>query len=248
VRYHGTVINLYGPTETTLVRCWYQVPEPATPGIQPLGRPIADSLVWTESAGGQPARTGESGEIVIRTPYGSGGYLDATADERARFTVAVDHPEDTIFRTGDLGHLDHSGVLHFDGRADDQIKLNGIRVHLRAVEAVLEQQPGIDHAAVVASTDPRGGAPRLTAHLVLAAGHHTIPADLRTYLYERLPVAAVPSRFVVTNTLPTTAASGKTDHRRLAERTPSDTAAAGRRPVLATHADAVHADRAHADD
>ncbi|MET0236433.1 MAG: amino acid adenylation domain-containing protein [Kibdelosporangium sp.] len=217
LQYGGTVINLYGPTETTLTRCWYEVPEPATPGIQPLGRPIADSLVWIEPADGQPARTGESGEIVIRTPYGSGGYLDATAEERARFVVAADHPGDTIFHTGDLGHLDHDGVLHFDGRADDQVKLYGIRVHLRAVEAVLEQQSGIDHAAVVASPDPHGGPPRLTAHLVLEAGSQTIPADLRMRLYERLPVAAVPARFVVTNTLPTTAASGKTDYRRLAE-------------------------------
>jgi amino acid adenylation domain-containing protein len=217
LQYDGTVINLYGPTETTLTRCWYEVPEPATPGIQPLGRPIADSLAWVESADGQPAQSGESGEIVIRTPYGSGGYLDATAAERARFIVAADHPEDTIFRTGDLGHVDHDGVLHFDGRADDQVKLYGVRVHLRSVEAVLEQQPGIDQAAVVASPDPQGGSPRLTAHLVLGAGHHMIPADLRTRLYERLPVAAVPARFVVTDTLPTTAASGKTDYRRLAE-------------------------------
>jgi amino acid adenylation domain-containing protein len=214
LQYDGTVINLYGPTETTLTRCWYEVPEPATPGIQPLGRPIADSLAWIESTDGHPAQTGE---IVIRTPYGSGGYLDATAEERARFAVDADHPGDTIFHTGDLGHLDQDGVLHFDGRADDQVKLYGVRVHLRAVEAVLEQQQGIDHAAVVVSPDPHGGPPRLTAHLVLEAGSQTIPADLRARLYERLPVAAVPARFVVTSTLPTTAASGKTDYRRLAE-------------------------------
>ncbi|MBP2328543.1 amino acid adenylation domain-containing protein [Kibdelosporangium banguiense] len=222
LQYNGTIINLYGPTETTLIRCWYEVPEPATPGIQPLGRPIADSLAWIESADGQHSRTGESGEIVIRTPYGSGGYLDATADERARFTVAADHPEDTIFHTGDLGHLDQDGVLHFDGRADDQVKLYGVRVHLRAVEAVLEQQPGIDHAAVVVSPDPNGGPPHLTAHLVLEAGSSMIPTDLRTRLYERLPVAAVPARFVVTKTLPTTAASGKTDYRRLLSNASAD--------------------------
>jgi amino acid adenylation domain-containing protein len=220
LRYDGRIINLYGPTETTLIRCWYEIPEPATPGIQPLGRPIADSLVWVESADRRPARTGQSGEIVIQTPYGSGGYLDATAAERSRFTAVPNHPEDTIFHTGDLGHLDEDGVLHFDGRADDQVKLNGIRVHLRAVEAVLEQQPGIDHAAVTASPDPQGGAPRLTAHLVLAPGRHTIPAELRTSLYGRLPMPAVPVRFVVTNTLPTTAASGKTDYRRLADPVP----------------------------
>lgn len=227
--YRGRVINLYGPTETTFIRCWYEVPEAATPGIQPLGRPIADSLAWVDAGDGQPAQTGATGEIVLRTRYGSGGYLDATAEERARFIVAADHPEDTIFRTGDLGHVDQDGVLHFDGRVDDQVKVYGIRVHLRAVEAVLEQQPGIDQAAVVASPDPRGGAPHLTAHLVLEAGCHTVPTDLRTRLYGSLPIVAVPARFIVANTLPTTAASGKTDYRRLAEPTVSDTASAGDR-------------------
>jgi len=82
---------------------------------------------------------------------------------------------------------------------------------------------------VVASPDPRGGAPHLTAHLVLEAGCHTIPTDLRTRLYGRLPVAAVPARFIVTNALPTTAASGKTDYRRLAEPAASDTASVGDR-------------------
>ncbi|MFD1046776.1 hypothetical protein ACFQ1S_15065, partial [Kibdelosporangium lantanae] len=48
---------------------------------------------------------------------------------------------------------------------------------------------------------------------------HTIPEDLRTRLYERLPPAAIPAQFIVTDTLPTTAASGKTDYRRLANPT-----------------------------
>jgi acyl-coenzyme A synthetase/AMP-(fatty) acid ligase len=107
--------------------------------------------------------------------------------------------------------------MHFDGRADDQVKIYGVRIHLRTVEAVLEQQPGIDHAAVVASPDPYGGAPRLTAHLMLEAGCQTIPEDLRSSLYAHLPAAAVPARFIVTSAVPTTAASGKTDYRRLSE-------------------------------
>jgi non-ribosomal peptide synthetase component F len=39
------IINLYGPTETTLAKCFYEVPEDVEPGVQPVGHPIAQSEV-----------------------------------------------------------------------------------------------------------------------------------------------------------------------------------------------------------
>ncbi|HEX6202079.1 MAG TPA: condensation domain-containing protein, partial [Thermoanaerobaculia bacterium] len=61
----GGIVNLYGPTETTLARCWSAVPEPPHPGIQPVGRPLPGSQAWVLAADGRRAAIGEPGEVVL---------------------------------------------------------------------------------------------------------------------------------------------------------------------------------------
>ncbi|MFJ4741168.1 amino acid adenylation domain-containing protein [Streptomyces sp. NPDC088775] len=209
--YQGAIVNQYGPTETTLIRCWHPVTTPV-PGIQPLGLPIPGSQAWVEDPPGHRAPTGAVGEIVLRTRYGTSGYLGDAALTAARFTFGPDG--EVTYRTGDLGRLDEGGLLHFHGRLDDQIKIHGVRFHLHGVEAALEAQPGIDQAAVTAEQGP-DGPPRLTAHLVLATGHDQVPAGLRAALLDHLPAAAVPSRLIAVDALPHTLASGKLDRPRL---------------------------------
>lgn len=213
--YAGEIINLYGPTETTMIRCWHRVSDPAEPGIQPLGRPIADSQVWVRHLGGDTAKPGEVGEILIRTAFGTHGYLGATPEDTARFTTSPDRPGEVVYRTGDRGHVDSDGVLHYDGRADDQVKIHGVRLHLRAIEAAVEDQSGIQQAAVIAEPGVDDAPCRLIAYLVLDSGQSTIPAGLRGRLRQLLPLAAIPAVFIPVAALPRTAASGKLDHRRL---------------------------------
>src|SRR6185295_8323875 len=69
------VVNLYGPTETTLAKCWFDVPDPPVPGVQPIGTPLPQTQVAILDGRGRPAGTGEPGEIVIRTRHRSLGYL-----------------------------------------------------------------------------------------------------------------------------------------------------------------------------
>jgi len=39
------IVNLYGPTETTLAKCFYVVPPCPLPGVQPLGIPLPQTQV-----------------------------------------------------------------------------------------------------------------------------------------------------------------------------------------------------------
>jgi len=94
---------------------------------------------------GRHVPTGERGEIVIIGPNVSPGYLNRPdADERAFYRVDGMR----AYRTGDAGHVE-DGLLFFDGRLDDQIKLHGFRIEPGDVESNLAALPGVQHAVVL---------------------------------------------------------------------------------------------------
>ncbi len=73
---HG-ILNLYGPTETTLAKCAYRVPAEPSSGVQPIGEPLPDTQALIINKADQLCGLGEPGEIVIRTSFRSLGYLNA---------------------------------------------------------------------------------------------------------------------------------------------------------------------------
>ncbi|HEY6146585.1 MAG TPA: AMP-binding protein, partial [Thermoanaerobaculia bacterium] len=81
----GEIVNLYGPTETTLAKCFFVVPKEPPPGIQPIGRPLPDTQALVLREGLRRCGIGEIGEIVLRTPFASLGYLNAPGEQHDRF-------------------------------------------------------------------------------------------------------------------------------------------------------------------
>ncbi len=206
------LVNLYGPTETTLAKCFHVVSEP-TPGVQPVGRPMpgAQALVLRGDA---PCGVGETGEIVLRTPFRTAGYLDDPGETARRFVpnpLAGD-AEDLVYRTGDLGRFLPDGALEIRGRLDHQVKIGGVRVEPAEVAAVLSRHPGVHACAVVAVKDPRGEV-ALCAYVVAAAPAPT-PEALAAHAAGALPAAMIPRLFVYLDRLPTTP-NGKLDRRAL---------------------------------
>jgi D-alanine--poly(phosphoribitol) ligase subunit 1 len=163
----------------------------------------------------RPVTDGERGEIVIAGPNVSAGYInrdDLTAKAFFQFEGM------RTYRTGDLGHT-RDGMLFFDGRIDDQIKLFGYRIELGDLEANLRALPEIA-AAVVIPVKKNDRVDSLAAFVVLvdkpAGSDFEISARLKKQLGERLPVYMLPRRFHFLDALPVTA-NGKIDRRRLAE-------------------------------
>ena len=70
------VTNFYGPTETTLIKCFHSVGTPET-GVQPVGRAQPGTQVLVLNALGEICGLNEIGQIAIRTPYRTLGYLNA---------------------------------------------------------------------------------------------------------------------------------------------------------------------------
>ncbi len=205
----GRVANFYGPTETTLAKCWWEVPANAGAGVQPVGfpQPGAQALVL---AGERRCGLLEPGEVVIRTPWRTLGYLNAPEEQAARFQLNrwIADPEDLVYRTGDRGRLGVDGRLELLGRLDAQVKIGGVRIEPGEVEAVLAEHPGVGRAVVMAREGVAG--PRLVAWVVGREGAAPAPEELAAHCAARMPAAMVPAAFVILETLPVTA-NGKVD-------------------------------------
>ncbi len=101
----GEIINLYGATETTLVKCYYQIPSEPKPGIQPVGRPMPETQALVLGVNQQLCGIGEPGEIILRTPFCSLGYVNAPEEMRSRFVKNHfrNDDRDLLYYTGDRG-------------------------------------------------------------------------------------------------------------------------------------------------
>ncbi|EYF01034.1 Long-chain-fatty-acid--CoA ligase [Chondromyces apiculatus DSM 436] len=208
-----SVANFYGPSETTMAKCWYLVPELPTPGIQPVGRPMPQTQALVLSAEGKRCGIGESGQIVIRTPFRTLGYLNPSQNER-RFlpNPERDDPRDLLYYTGDRGRYRPDGALDILGRVDNEIKINGVRVQPEEIKALLDQHPAVSGSVVVVASHQ--AEKRLVAYVVPEKGHGMDAKELRHYLAQRLPAALIPAAFVSLEAIPVTT-NGKVDHRAL---------------------------------
>lgn len=204
----GEIINLYGPTETTLAKCFYRVPPSPRAGIQPLGEAIPHAQVLVLTPARALCGVGEPGEIAIRTPFRSLGYLNAPGENAKRFVRSpfTDDEDDMLYLTGDRGAYGADGRLEFRGRIDHQVKIRGVRVEPMEVAATLQAHPDVAACAVIARTDgPASGEQILVAYVVLKKNVEASSGRLQEYLAQRLPAAMVPSAVVFLDALPLTA-------------------------------------------
>lgn len=201
------LLHEFGLTETTVTNLVYEVPReldrwPADRKL-PIGRPVAGTEVHVLDDLRQPVPVGAPGELYLGGPGVARGYHRRAELTHERFVeLTIDGlPARRVYRTGDVVRWRADGNLEFLGRADEQIKLRGLRIEPGEVERVLVQHPDIGEAAVVARDDAPGGR-RLVAYLVPSNGHVPQGEAMRSWLRGRLPDAMVPAAFVPLARLP----------------------------------------------
>jgi amino acid adenylation domain-containing protein/non-ribosomal peptide synthase protein (TIGR01720 family) len=236
------LINEYGPTETVVGCCVYEVrPGERFTGPLPIGRPIANTRLFVLDQHRQPVPVGVPGELYIGGAGVGRGYLNRPELTAERFVelqagdwglgigdwglgagdwgvqspVPSPQPPALIraYRTGDLVRWLPNGELQCLGRIDDQVKIRGYRIELGEIEAALEGHRGVRAAAVVAREN-EGGSKRLTAYVVFEPDVEGDVNALRAHLQSQLPEYMVPAVFVTLDALPLTP-NGKVDRRAL---------------------------------
>ncbi len=211
------LVNLYGPSETTMTKLFHVVSEEdAAARTVPIGKPMPGARAIVIDDLGEACAPGRMGEILIRTPYRTLGYLDQPELTRQVFIANPfgDRADDVVYKTGDLGRMRDDGSFEYLGRRDHQVKIRGIRLELGPIEAALRSHPAIADAAVVDRADVQGNR-FLCAYFVLTNEMSGVAAGaLVDHLRQRLAAAALPAAFVRMDALPRTL-SGKIDRRAL---------------------------------
>lgn len=198
----GNLINVYGPTETTIWSTYYHVASPAR--IIPIGKPIANTQIFILDDKLQPVPAGVKGEICIAGDGVVRGYLNRPDLTASRF-VNIDFPVvgiKKIYRTGDYGAL-KNGVLEYQGRMDHQVKIRGFRIELGEIESVLNNHDSIEQSAVVLYQDQKNDQ-RLVAYYKPSAGMYITGTDLRKYLRHSLPEYMIPQQVMEIAAFPLT--------------------------------------------
>lgn len=210
----GTVMNMYGPTETTIWSAVHALDRDAS-GAPPLGTPLTNQQLHVVDRRMRAVRPGTPGELLIGGAGVVRGYHQRPELTEERF-VADPFADGRAYRTGDVVRRSVAGEIEFLGRVDHQIKIRGYRVELGEIESVLLDHPDIREAVVVARDE--GGVARLIAYFVSGA---PIALDgLRASMARNLPDFMIPSAFVPLAALPRTP-NGKIDRAALPDPTPA---------------------------
>lgn len=186
------VIEAYGMTEAAHQMASNALPPgDRLPGT--VGRAAGPELAVVD-AEGRPQPIGAVGEVVIRGPNVTAGYLANPDANRDGFFG-------DWFRTGDQGFLDARGTLTLTGRLKELINRGGEKVAPREVDEVLLDHPGVARALAFAVPHPNLGED-VAAAVVLREEANVSEQDLREFAFTRLAAFKVPSQIVFVDAIP----------------------------------------------
>jgi amino acid adenylation domain-containing protein/non-ribosomal peptide synthase protein (TIGR01720 family) len=203
------IINHYGPSETAVGVTTHTLS--GTDSI-PIGRALAHTRLYILDQAGQPLPTGVIGELYIGGESLADGYFKKSALTAGCF---VPDPFSAIagarmYKSGDRVFMNEEGCLVFIGRMDRQLNINGHRVELGEIEAVLQMQLDVELALARVYMDPVTSSQQLYAFLLATAKRELNTENIRNALIEMLPDFMIPQRFIEIQELPVSI-NGKVD-------------------------------------
>ncbi|WP_280476886.1 non-ribosomal peptide synthetase [Nocardia asiatica] len=209
-----TLLNGYGPTETTIT---VTLSAPLTPdGPLTIGGLARDVSAVVLDPWLRPLPPGTTGELYLAGPGVARGYHRRNGLTADRFVANPYAIGERMYRTGDLVRwVEHDGrvELEYQGRSDFQVKVRGFRIELGEIDAALQRHPDVDFALTL-GVETGSGATALVSYVLPKPGAEIHPEALRAAAGESLPAYMVPAVVMVLDSLPLTPL-GKVDRKAL---------------------------------
>ncbi|SIN74155.1 amino acid adenylation domain-containing protein [Algoriphagus halophilus] len=209
---NSKISNVYGPAEVN--QCTYfTISKPIEADKEvPIGQVWENTSYLILNSEGQQVAPGEQGEFLVHSVTMMSGYWNnETLNQKSFYIDRKEGKEVNYYRTGDYVYLNKNNELVFVGRMDRQVKINGYRIELGAIEQVLIQCPEVKDVAVF--TCKSNGMRELCAAIVPKEK----PLDnnsLRKRLIKLLPKTSIPKHFFEVQSLPHSV-NGKVHYRKL---------------------------------
>lgn len=192
------ICNQYAPAECGATVIGHRLEDNFAAEVVPIGRPFPGSRAYVLRPDFTPAAELEEGDLFIAGSQIGRGYLHAPGLTAAGFLCdPFGDPGARMYATRDRAYRRADGVLVYRGRADQQVKLQGVRIELEEIEAALLGMVGVRAACAVVREEE--AVPYLAAFVAAVdLDEHAALA----YLRRLLPLAMVPRRVVALTELP----------------------------------------------
>jgi len=191
------VFQTYGMTESSSQIVTLS-PEYSLTKLGSAGKPLFPSQLMIENENGCPASSGEAGEIVVKGPNVTPGYLYRPEATTEKF-------RNGWFYTGDIGYLDEEGFLYVIDRRSDLIISGGENIYPAEIEAVLLAHPAVVEAGVTGIDNAKWG--QVPIAFIVKREDNIVSADeLQQFCLARLAKYKVPKAFYFSEKLPRNAA------------------------------------------
>ncbi|SEG59360.1 non-ribosomal peptide synthetase [Paenibacillus sp. UNC499MF] len=208
------IINGYGPTEATVCSNMYAYkPGDYRGGYVPIGGPMHNVEIYIFGYGGQLAPIGAAGELYIAGSGLADGYVNKPDMTAERFLPHPYREGCFMYRTGDIAKWLPDGNAMYVDRADQQVKIRGVRIEMNEVRSQLISLPDVEDAVVVVR-EQASGDKELCAYVV--ASDKLSSREWRRKLKDKLPEAMIPAYIAAIDAIPLTS-NGKVDRRALPE-------------------------------
>ncbi|WP_340679274.1 amino acid adenylation domain-containing protein [Paraglaciecola sp.] len=192
------IANIYGPTECTDISAAWKgnLSQLSELNAMPIGSPITNVQVFVVNSDNTLALPNVPGELLIKGAGVGQGYHGSANDNQQAF---VDDPfaaNEKVYRTGDLVYWDDKGQLHYIGRTDNQVKVNGVRIETAEIETCICEMKGFSQASVMQN---RG---QLLAYVETQGLTPPTSSQLRGWLSQRFPHSWLPKHIIFISALP----------------------------------------------
>ena len=202
---HAELINLGGPTETTIWNIFHKVSKAdISSGNIPYGRPFADTKYRIMN--GKTCPVGVAGIMYVSGKSLSAGYLNNPEAEKNFVNIDGER----YYCTGDLGELMATGEIKILGRNDLQVKINGKRIELSGIEQVIAKHEKVKDVCVVLDKNRK-----ISAFCTVSG--EVGENEIQSYIRRLLPDYMIPSQICILESLPLTR-NGKIDRKLLVEK------------------------------